>query len=1192
MIGQSLGRYRILEEIGSGGMGVVYRARDENLERDVALKVLPKDRLGDETARKRFQKEAKSLSKLNHPNIATVHDFGTEEGVDYLVMEYITGETLEDWLQRGALDESEVVRLGIQLVEGLSAAHERGVIHRDLKPGNLRITQDGRLKILDLGLALMLQAPSETATTDSRLTGAQAAVGTIPYMAPEQLRGELADERTDIYAAGAVLYEMATGQRPFHEKSGAVLISAILTQWPATPRELKADVSTSLEKVILKALDKQRDHRYRSAQELLGELQKLGPAETATVALSPPFLERAREMARAERPVFVAREDELASLEGYLDRVLSGEGRVVFVTGEAGSGKTALVNEFVHRPQVTHGDLIVANGNCNAHTGISDPYLPFREVLSLLTGGVESRYRAGAISSEHATRLWHCLPVAAQTIAKSGADLVDTFVAGGELVARAKSYAGDSEWLKELREIVEYKAAMPPDPSLHQSVLFKQYASVLAALAGWKPVLLVLDDLQWADAGSIGLLNHLIEQIQGARLLIIGAYRPEEVATGRDGEGHPLKPVINRCKASFGEVQVEVGRTGGREFVNAYLDAVPNRFSNEFREAFHRHTEGHSLFTTEVLRGLKEQGALVRNDEGLWKETEVDWEKLPTRVEAMIGERIERLPENLREVLTVASVEGEFFTGEVLAGIQKADEREMVRLLSGELDKRHHLVTARGILHEGDRRLSQYRFRHILFQKYLYNSLDEVERAHLHEYVGNVLERLHGEQVENVAVQLARHFQEAGTKVKTIEYLQKAGNKALRLSASQEAATHINKALTLLATLPDTRERATQELSLLNSLLSSLFPTIGYGAPEVQATCERMRTLCNQVGETPQLVKALMGLGVFYYVRGEFEIALEVCWQNVRLAEKMKEPLHIATSHWIPGMILLCLGDFFESRQHLAYMMDYYDRYKPPPLAYAYALDPGVACLFWDAFALWFLGFPDQSMNRARESWTMALEIGQKNSLAHAWLTKLWFHVFRREVQPMHETLQNLYQIPRSEAFYYVTHGDYFQGYVQVQEGHVEEGLAKMLESRATLEAIGHISHRSFLNAHLSEAYAIAGNLEEAMSVLHEAQDYLAKSGEHYYEAEILRLEAESLLVRGQPEAKAEETFQSAIEIARRQQAKSLGLRATMSLARLWQKQGKTKEARQQLAEIYDWFTEGFDTPDLKDAKALLDELS
>jgi adenylate cyclase len=173
-----------------------------------------------------------------------------------------------------------------------------------------------------------------------------------------------------------------------------------------------------------------------------------------------------------------------------------------------------------------------------------------------------------------------------------------------------------------------------------------------------------------------------------------------------------------------------------------------------------------------------------------------------------------------------------------------------------------------------------------------------------------------------------------------------------------------------------------------------------------------------------------------------------------------------------------------------------------------------------------------------------------------------------------------------------VTHGDYFQGYVQVQEGHVEEGLAKMLESRATLEAIGHISHRSFLNAHLSEAYAIAGNLEEAMSVLHEAQDYLAKSGEHYYEAEILRLEAESLLVRGQPEAKAEETFQSAIEIARRQQAKSLGFWATMSLARLWQKQGKTKEARQQLAEIYDWFTEGFDTPDLKDAKALLDELS
>jgi adenylate cyclase len=455
-----------------------------------------------------------------------------------------------------------------------------------------------------------------------------------------------------------------------------------------------------------------------------------------------------------------------------------------------------------------------------------------------------------------------------------------------------------------------------------------------------------------------------------------------------------------------------------------------------------------------------------------------------------------------------------------------------------------------------------------------------------------VLEKLYGEWSGEIAVQLARHFKEAGITEKAIEYMQKAGAKAVRLSANEEAVTHFNNALTLLEMLPDTPERANIELSLLDRLLCSLFPTIGYGAPEVLVTCERARKLCKQVGETPQLLKALMGLGVFYSMRGEYQIALELCWQNVRLAKKMNEPLHIATSHWVPGMILFYMGEFLEARQHLEYMIDYYDHHKPRSLAYAYALDPGVACLLWDAFALWYLGFPDKAMIRARESHSLALEIDQKNSLAHALLTKLWFHLFRRELQLIHEPMRELNKISQSEAFYYVTYGVYFQGYIQVHEGRVEEGLARMLESRAALQAIGHISNTAFMNAHLSEAYAIAGSLEEAMNVLDEGRTYLARSGERYYEAEVLRIEGETLLKQRQPEAKAEASFQKAIEVARRQQARSLELRATMSLARLWQKQSKKKEARQRLIEIYDWFTEGFDTRDLVEAKALLEELS
>src|SRR2546422_3021879 len=214
IIGLILSHYRILEQIGAGGMGVVYRARDEQLERDVAIKVLPVGTLADEAARKRFRKEALALAKLNHPNIATIFEFSTQSGTDYLVTEYIAGLTLDHKLATGALSEKEVVSLGIQLAQGLSAAHEHGIVHRDLKPANLRLASDGRLKILDFGLAQLMSHPNEVGTT-ATLTQSQEVTGTLPYMAPDQLRGEPAEARTDIWAVGAVLYEMATGRRPF-----------------------------------------------------------------------------------------------------------------------------------------------------------------------------------------------------------------------------------------------------------------------------------------------------------------------------------------------------------------------------------------------------------------------------------------------------------------------------------------------------------------------------------------------------------------------------------------------------------------------------------------------------------------------------------------------------------------------------------------------------------------------------------------------------------------------------------------------------------------------------------------------------------------------------------------------------------------------------------------------------------------
>jgi DNA-binding SARP family transcriptional activator len=509
----------------------------------------------------------------------------------------------------------------------------------------------------------------------------------------------------------------------------------------------------------------------------------------------PPFLEE--EPVQVEKPVFVARERELAKLGEFLDLALAGHGRVVFVTGEAGSGKTALVHEFIRRAQEMHADLLAAGGHCNAHTGIGDPYLPFREILGLLSGDVETRWVAGAIARNHAHRLWHTLPLTVQALVAFGPDLIDTFVSGTSLVERAKAYApGEIDWLVSLDELAQRKASSPGAPGPQQADLFEQYTRVLQALARQGPLVLMLDDLQWADAGSISLFFHLGRQLVGSPILIVGAYRSEEIALGRGEERHPLEPVVNEFQRDFGDIMVNVDQAEGRDFVEAFLNSEPNRLELPFREMFYRQTHGHPLFTIELLRGMQERGDLIRDQSGRWVEGRVlDWEVLPARVEAVIAERIGRLAEPLRATLRVACVEGETFTAEVIARVRESDERKMAACLSDELDRRHHLVRAQGILRMDSQRLSRYRFRHILFQRYLYQSLDEVEQIHLHEDVGNVLEKLYETQTEEIAIQLARHFQKAGITAKAIHYLHQAGNEAVRLSANEEAIAHFTKGL-------------------------------------------------------------------------------------------------------------------------------------------------------------------------------------------------------------------------------------------------------------------------------------------------------------------------------------------------------------------------------------------------------------
>jgi DNA-binding SARP family transcriptional activator len=954
--------------------------------------------------------------------------------------------------------------------------------------------------------------------------------------------------------------------------------------------------------LLAEELGVEPDHETTALYESIRDGTLVAPP----FVLPPPtFASEEAQADAAERPAFVARERELAQLGGFLDQALAGRGRVVFVIGEPGSGKSVLVQEFVRQAMDSHSDLVAINGRCNAHTGIGDPYLPFLEMVQMLTGDVEARWAGGAITREHARRLWGLMPDAVQALGDAGPELIDRFVPGAALLARAR--AGAPRQVARLAELLERRAASGTGAAnLQQTDLFEQYTKVLKALSRERPLILMVDDLQWADVGSIGLLFHLGRRLAGSRILLIGAYRPGDVALGRplvgsEWERHPLEPVIHEFQRDLGDIHIDLAQTEGRQFVEALLDTEPNRLDAEFRETLYRHTGGHPLFTVELLRGLQERGGLTKDESGRWiVGLALDWETLPPRVEAVIAERVGRLPEDWQTMLAVASVEGEEFTAEAVARVHAVDERQVLQRLSGPLSQQHHLVHAQGLQWLGSQRLSRYRFRHYLFQKYLYNKLDPVQRAHLHEAMGNTLETLHGEQAGELAVPLARHFEAAGMTAKAVDYLLQAGNKAVYLFANDEAIAHYRRGIELVRTLADTPQRVQMELALQVALGVPLLATRGFSDAELAQTYGRARELTRSAEPSPELFLALSGLKGYYDLCLELQVARQVSEDMVRLAQRLHDAGLSAMAHHQQSTTLVYLGQahgFFEQRERMRAL---YDAERDRAMIYQFGFDPLIASLSHAGWAHWFLGYPGQARQRSEEALGLARELGHPFVLAFALAFASLLYVYRREVQAARERAEVTIAISSEHGIaLWLAAGMGAMGWVLAEEGELDEGIAQHLRGQAMLQAIGAELGYLQLLPLLAEAYHKAGMVSEGLAVVDKALAQVQATGCRMDEPEMHRLKGELLLMHGQtePEAesclqRAESSFQRAIEVAQRQQAKSWELRATTSLCHLWQKQGKAKEARQVLDQIYGWFTEGFDTADLRDAKSLLEELS
>ena len=946
--------------------------------------------------------------------------------------------------------------------------------------------------------------------------------------------------------------------------------------------------------------------QYEACRQVLAQKLGIEPEEGTTSlyerirdeGLEPPtptpgFLHQQAEQPEEARASFVARGDELANLSRFLDLALDGRGQVVFVSGEAGSGKTALVQAFAREAQQAHPELVVAGGNGVAYTGLGDPYHPFREMIALLSGEVEARWRAGAMTTEHACRLWNALPLTAQALVVKGPDLVGTFVGGKALVERARACGpAEAGWLDELEALVEQKAASPVGDGPQQSALFGQYTRVVQTVARQVPLLLILDDLQWADVGSISLLFHMGREMAGSRILLVGAYRPEEVALGRGGERHPLEPVVNELRRDLGEMTVDLGRASGWDFVEALLDSESNQLGTEFRETLYQQTGGHPLFTVELLRGMEERGDLAKDREGQWVEGEaLDWETLPARVEAVIAERVGRLPALLQETLAIASVEGEAFTAEVVAQAGGMDEERVVERFGG-LDRKHRLVSSQGIGQAGGQRLSRYRFRHILFQRYAYSTLDPVRRAHLQDAVGAALEELYGDRADEVAVELAHHFQEAGNVGKAIEYLDRAGQRAAGVSANDEAIIHFSQALKLLETLPETPERAESELMLQVGLIVALQTAKGYGDPDAGRACARARELCGQMGETPQVFLVMWLLSLFYGTRGDHRTARELTQQNHGLAERIGDPTFVDASHSILGWNRLLMGDLEHGREHLERAMVFRELQQHRTLAVLFGAEPTLAALSTGSWDLWILGYPDQALECSRKALALAGDVAHLPGLAMTQGFVGLFHVFRRDAHMAQQVGEACIDLCTGEGLaYWLEAGVFCRGWALAEREQVDEGIALMRQGIAGYRMTGEIAHTQRL-ADLARICGMAGQPDDGLDLLDEALETVQRNGEHFYEAEIHRLRGELLLLQGADGTQAETCFQRAIELAQQQSARMWELRATASLCRLWQRQGKHREARKRLAQIYDWFSEGFDTPDLQQAQSLLEELA
>jgi DNA-binding winged helix-turn-helix (wHTH) protein len=885
---------------------------------------------------------------------------------------------------------------------------------------------------------------------------------------------------------------------------------------------------------------------HRRGYRFIGQIRNSGQTlakdqriSTSTLAVRADYLPQG----------VVGRDETLSRMRSWLEKMLRGERQIVFVTGEAGIGKTTLVDTFA-RSVASDRNIRIGRGQCLEQYGTSEAYLPVLEAI-------------GRLGREHA-------------------EVVDVLRAHAPMwLLQMPSLVSASD-----RELLSQEVS-----GATRERMLREMGEALEALTADLPLVLILEDLHWSDYSTLDLISYLARQRQAARLMLIGTYRTVELIVS----GHPLKAVKREllAKQQCEELPLEYL---SEEAVAQYLSVrfPSNRFPAELAGLIHERTEGNPLFMVNAVDYLVAEGLIVKYEEGF--ELVVGIEKVevgvPDSIKQMIEKQFDHLDAEQQRTLEVASVAGaEFSALAVAAGLE--EDRAAVEARCDQLARHHQFIQDCGVqeLLSGEA-VARYAFIHALYQNVLYERVSAFRRVQLHRRIGEQEEEVYGERAGEIAAELAMHFERGRDYRRAAKYLQQAAVLAQRLYANEDAINLLSRGLALLEQLPRGSQRDAQELNLQLALAPLYRMTKGWTSPEVEHVLDRAMELCDKVGDDRQRAQVLYGLESLYVVQARLE-KVQLASDELRLYHRTHAtPPPLEAEMMLTGS-RLHLGRIAEASDEFERMLDTKDAPQLQRIVEEQGWNYAVHGRAWHAHALWLLGYAQAALLRALEGVRLAQDLGQpfNQAVAATYLATLR-QLCADETTAKASAEEALALTTEYKVPYYRAWSAILVSYVLACEQPGTPAIARLRESIESFKASGARLRLPYYFGLLAQVCGRAGRTGDGLAAVDEGMAASRAHNERWCDAELHRLRGELLLASGTDADEAETAYSRAMEIARTQQARSLELRAATSLARLWRAQRRGDDARSLMQSLYSWFTEGFDTMDLREAKALLDELS